>query len=734
LPLESPSVLPAYKLGRVLATDAGGGATMSAPLTVNVVGNTAPIITWKTPANGASLVGPTNITLSAFANDSDGTIPGSVRFYVNGNYLMDSGWWGRQADGSYDNTWSNVQPGTYVLTASVADNQGRVTTSAPITITVTGRNAPTIRWQNPTASHTYSTSDQIQLSVYADDAYSTTGANVSQINFYANGALMAFNNVAYWGRFGDGSYGHQFSNMSGMAPGTYVLTAQVIDNAGLSATTPPITVTITGPKPPTVSITAPTSPATYAGPANITLLANASSDNSKTLAAVKFYSGESLIATATQTSGTVTGGAYVTNWANVSPGSYSVTAEATDSQGFTTASSPVAITVTGTPAPAISLTAPGPNGIYTAPATINLAATASSQNAGVSQVQFFTGASLISTATLSTGNASSGSYVSNPVTNLPAGTYTITAVATDSNGATATSAPAIITVNPAQAGAGQMYFISDDHLDTPRLIQDQNQQAVWTWSNDEPFGDSTPNSNPNGAGAFTFNPRFPGQYADDETGTSYNYFRDFTASLGRYMKADPVGIQGGLSVYSYVYSNPIRLRDRRGLDPFECASGGPCEESDEIPSECFDRPEIPCTPPAAATWNAIASQYCSCEDKYKISFACMRGSIDLTSKTENKDGGWKISWIGVGQTKKVPTGKAQMQTTCKCVTPINDILGGWYLGVKGTAGAGIGPYGIEATGTVQVFPPGLGASWSTGSSSGGFPLSGGGSAQIGIGR
>jgi len=27
--------------------------------------------------------------------------------------------------------------------------------------------------------------------------------------------------------------------------------------------------------------------------------------------------------------------------------------------------------------------------------------------------------------------------------------------------------------------------------------------------------------------------RFPGQYADDETGFSYNYFRDYDASYGR---------------------------------------------------------------------------------------------------------------------------------------------------------------------------------------------------------
>jgi hypothetical protein len=130
---------------------------------------------------------------------------------------MDSGWWGREADGSYGNTWSNVPPGTYTLTASVTDNLGAISTSAPITINVVPNTPPTIRWQSPTVSGTYSTTDQIPLSVYADDATTTTGANLAQVFFYVDGQNKY--NAGYWGRFGDGSYGHQFSNMSGTAPG-----------------------------------------------------------------------------------------------------------------------------------------------------------------------------------------------------------------------------------------------------------------------------------------------------------------------------------------------------------------------------------------------------------------------------------------------------------------------------------------------------------------------------------
>jgi len=61
------------------------------------------------------------------------------------------------------------------------------------------------------------------------------------------------------------------------------------------------------------------------------------------------------------------------------------------------------------------------------------------------------------------------------------------------------------------------------------------------------------------------NLRFPGQIEDGETGTFYNYYRDYQASTGRYLQSDPVGLAGGLNRYGYVGGNPLGWFDPDGL-------------------------------------------------------------------------------------------------------------------------------------------------------------------------
>lgn len=121
------------------------------------------------------------------------------------------------------------------------------------------------------------------------------------------------------------------------------------------------------------------------------------------------------------------------------------------------------------------------------------------------------------------------------------------------------------------------YYIHTDHLGTPRSVANASQQTVWRWRSD-PFGSTLPENNPDGdANPLTLNLRFPGQYFDGETGLHYNYFRDYDPEVGRYVQSDPIGLEGGMNVFSYVSASPLRYKDPKGLKAYgqiQCDGSG----------------------------------------------------------------------------------------------------------------------------------------------------------------
>lgn len=59
------------------------------------------------------------------------------------------------------------------------------------------------------------------------------------------------------------------------------------------------------------------------------------------------------------------------------------------------------------------------------------------------------------------------------------------------------------------------------------------------------------------------NLRFQGQYHDRETGLYYNTFRFYDPDIGRYISPDPIGLEGGLNLYTYG-PNPLTYFDPLG--------------------------------------------------------------------------------------------------------------------------------------------------------------------------
>ncbi len=95
----------------------------------------------------------------------------------------------------------------------------------------------------------------------------------------------------------------------------------------------------------------------------------------------------------------------------------------------------------GNAPPVVTLTAPAAGATFTAPASVTMQAAASDSDGTVVKVEFYAGAALAGTSTAAPYTATAGP--------LAAGSYSLTAKAYDSGGASTTSAAVLITVNGA---------------------------------------------------------------------------------------------------------------------------------------------------------------------------------------------------------------------------------------------------------------------------------------------
>jgi hypothetical protein len=139
-------------------------------------------------------------------------------------------------------------------------------------------------------------------------------------------------------------------------------------------------------------------------------------------------------------------------WTNPLPATWALEAEAMRGNGMEKISPPVIITVQAAQVLSVDIASPTNGADYLAPANIPLIAAASESGGGsVADVQFFDGANslgVVSNAVLVAPPGlppGSGAYLLT-WTNAPVGTHVLTALAVDTNGQSAVSAPVTITV------------------------------------------------------------------------------------------------------------------------------------------------------------------------------------------------------------------------------------------------------------------------------------------------
>ena len=367
------------------------------------------------------------MTLAATASDSDGTIA-KVDFYAGSTLVGSAG----AAPSS--TSWNPTTAATYTLTAVATDNAGATTTSAPVTVTVTVPPPPPSTLPDGWTHQDIGATGAAGSAVASGGVFTVTGAGAdvwgtSDALQYAyttlagDGTIVArvatVQNIANWTKAGvmirNGVSPSAAQALMLVSPGKGVAFQRRLSDGASSVST---------------SGTFTTAPRWV----KLTRAGN-------TIAAFESADG----ATWSQVgSDTFQMGASVDVGLAVSSHVAGVLATATfDSVSVSTGSAP------SNAPPTVSLTTPVSGATFVAPATIALTATAADADGSIARVEFYSGTTLLGTATASPYTFTWAA--------VPAGSYSVTAVATDNLGASTTSAPVAVTVTaPVPDPAGRV--------------------------------------------------------------------------------------------------------------------------------------------------------------------------------------------------------------------------------------------------------------------------------------
>lgn len=435
------------------------------------------------PTNGATFSLPANIAITAQLNAPAGPdsyvlftarLPGGpvqLLGYVTNSPSANPG------GGVYIFDWTNAPAGDWTLDATAMDTNGVRATSPPVEIYVGMAPPPAIAIVTPTPGEAFTAPTNVEIDASVDDT-NVTSVNFTAQEFYTGGPipalLLELGSVSNWVSLNPPRRDFIFV-WTNTPVGNWIVGA-----AGNGSTFPTTNASVefkvTAAKASSVGVqlVSPANGTVYPRPQPIELIADVEGSND-VAARVIFYDNSNYIGAVSNFVVVDPLGpigvqqptrAALFEWTNAAPGSHTLTAQATDTNGMTFASAPVMILIDGTnvvtnSAPLVRITSPPNNSIFRAPVNIPLTAFAVDTGGAIASVEFFAGSNSLGFARVLTNLPPPilNPYNVLPVpratdayqliwSNAPVGSYTVTALATDSNGVAATSLPIDLKVLP----------------------------------------------------------------------------------------------------------------------------------------------------------------------------------------------------------------------------------------------------------------------------------------------
>ncbi|HSW98430.1 MAG TPA: Ig-like domain-containing protein [Candidatus Saccharimonadales bacterium] len=412
---------PATLASTPVSTPVNGGGTtsfnapFSGPSVLFLTQVVAPTVTVSGVASGSTVRGTVNLG----ANVTNGSAVASVGFAANGTAIATT-------TSPYSTTWdtTTVADGGYQIVATAYDASGKSLAVSPAVAVTVNNYVPTPPTLTITAPASGATLGGATNTVSAD---ASDNEGIQDVTFYLDNASTGTSTTLAT----DTAAPYQANlDTSALANGNYTLRV-VARDTHLTPTTQTEPGAVFNPDgtPPNVSVTSPANNALVSGAA--TLAATASDQSG--IADVAFYLDGAQVAD-------VTAGApqYTFAWDTTAAaeGAHQIYAVATDTAGNSAQSATTTVNVHNQ-APTVSLM----NAAGTVSGTVPLGASASDAY-GIASVKYYYGSTLIGT-----GAASSPYGLSWNTAAVANGQYTLTAVATNTAGISATSAPVTVTVN-----------------------------------------------------------------------------------------------------------------------------------------------------------------------------------------------------------------------------------------------------------------------------------------------